>query len=119
MSKLFKQSMFVIGSALLPVLTFAQADATSILDEVQNILNTVIPIVMTLALLYFFWGLATYILGAGDEEKRKAGRGMMVWGIIALFVMAAVWGLTGVIAKTFGIRQGTGAPNVGPMIPTN
>ncbi len=111
--------MFVVGTALLPVLAFAQADATSILDQVQNILNMVIPIVMTLALLYFFWGLAQYILGAGDEEKCKGGRDMMIWGIIALFVMAAVWGLTGVIAKTFGIRQGTGAPNVQPLIPNN
>ena len=110
--------MFVVGIALLPVLAFAQADARSILLDIQGILNTVIPIVMTLALLYFFWGLATYILGAGDEEKRKSGRMIMVWGIIALFVMAAVWGLTGVIAKTFGIRQGTGAPPVGPLIPS-
>lgn len=110
--------MFAVGVAFLPVFAFAQADAGSILLTIQGIFNTAIPIVMTLALLYFFWGLATYILGAGDEEKRKAGRGMMVWGIIALFVMAAVWGLTGVIARTFNIRQGTGAPPVGPLIPT-
>ncbi len=102
--------MFVVGVALLPALAFAQ-EATSILEKVQSILNLVVPIVMTLALLYFFWGLANYILGAGDEEKRKAGRDMMIWGVIALFVMASVWGLVEVLNNTF-----LGGRNFGPPI---
>ena len=109
MSKLFKQLMFVVSLALLPAFALAQTVDT-ILLRVQNILNIVIPIVMTLALLYFFWGLAQYILGTGDEEKRAAGRGMMIYGIIALFVMAAVWGLVGVIGRTFGVSTTGGAP---------
>ena len=118
MSKSFKKLAFVAGTVLLPTFALAQ-DVTSIFIKIQEILNVIIPIVMTLALLYFFWGLATYILGgSADEEKRAAGRSMMIYGVIALFVMAAVWGLTGVLANTFGIRQGTGAPPVAPLIPT-
>ena len=120
MSKLFKQSMFVIGGALLPVLAFAQVvpnqDVPGILSRIQDIFIIVIPIIMTLALLYFLWGLAHYILGAGDEEKRKAGRDMMIYGIIALFVMAAVWGLVGVLGRTVGVGTGGATPDL-PEVP--
>lgn len=116
MSKLIKKSLFALGVVLLPAFAFAQT-VNTILLQVQNILDIVIPIVMTLALLYFFWGLANYILGTGDEEKRKAGREMMIYGIIALFVMAAVWGLVGVIGRTFNVSTTGGAPNSGNLIP--
>ena len=101
-----------MGAVLLPALALAQTDVQGILLTVQDILNIIIPIIMTLALLYFFWGLANYILGVGDEEKRKAGREMMIYGIIALFVMAAVWGLVRVVGTTFGVQTNTGAGSV-------
>jgi len=109
MSKSFKKSIFAVGVALLPVLALAQTNVQSILATVQSILDIVVPIIMALALIYFFWGLATYILGASaDEEKRAAGRNMMIYGIIALFVMAAVWGLVKVVGSTFDVRTGEG-----------
>ena len=118
MFKMLKKIMFVIGVTLLPAFVFAQ-DGTvgGIFRQIQSILNIIIPIVMTLALLYFFWGLAQYILGAGDEEKRASGRGMMIYGIIALFAMAAVWGLVEVLNNTFLGGVNTSAPPVGPLIP--
>jgi len=44
-----------------------------------------------------------YITAGGDEEKRKAGRNTMLYGIIGLFVMVAVWGLVNVLISTFGL----------------
>ncbi len=41
----------------------------------------------------------------------------MIAGIIALFVMAAVWGLVGVLANTFGVQTGGAAtPPEVPLI---
>ena len=48
MSKMFKKSMFAVGVALLPVLTFA-ADTGStvgtILFKIQNIFGIVVPVI--------------------------------------------------------------------------
>lgn len=52
------------------------------------------------ALLFFFWGLATYILNAGNDEKKKEGRNIMIWGLLALFIMVSVWGIINVIRDT-------------------
>ena len=76
---------------------------------VQYLLNIIVPIVMTLALIYFFLGLAKYIYSASDDEKKGEGRNQMIYGVIALFVMATVWGLVGVLNQTF-----LGGTNTGP-----
>jgi len=61
--------------------------------DLKKLLDLLIPIAITLALLFFIWGLAQFILASGDEEKKKEGKQRMIWGIIALFVIVSVWGI--------------------------
>jgi hypothetical protein len=75
------------------------------LVEIGNIISGIIPIIVALALLFFFFGLAKYILSAGDEEKKSQGRSIMIWGIIALFVMVSVWGLVRLVQETFDLQD--------------
>lgn len=104
-----KKTLSLAGTFALPALALA-ATFNSIVAQVQDLLNLLIPILITLAVIYFFWGLANYILNAGDTEKKEEGRNIMIWGIVALFVMVSIWGLVGLIGSTFGIQQGgTGA----------
>ena len=57
-------------------------------------LTLIIPIVASLALLAFFWGLVKFIFNlSGDTKSVKDGRDLMVWGTIALFIMISVWGI--------------------------
>lgn len=100
-----KKFIFISALAFVPAIAFAQTGTTflNVLNATGDLISTATPIVVALALLYFFWGLAKYILNAGDEEKKKEGRQVMIWGIIALFVIVAVWGLVNLIASTFDI----------------
>jgi len=89
-------------------------------QSIGSIVNTLLPIVVAIALLGFFWGLAKFIFAAGDESKKEEGKRVMVWGVIALFVMVSVWGLVFFIGNAVGIGQGQGlgqvpgvAPNTG------
>lgn|SRR3989344_4237679 len=74
---------------------------TEILNKFGELINLATPIVVALALLYFFWGLAQYILNASNEEKKKEGKAIMIWGILALFIMVSVWGIINVVRTTF------------------
>lgn len=85
-----------------PVFAFA-ADLTTVLAKVGDLIGAATPIVVALALVYFFWGLGNFILGSGSEEKRKEAISIMIYGIIALFVMVSVWGIVNVLQTTFGI----------------
>ena len=60
---------------------------------VLDILKAAIPLAASLALLAFFWGLARFIMNAGDAKGNKEGKNLMIWGTIALFVMVSVWGI--------------------------
>jgi len=93
-------------SYLFPAIAFAQGGLEGILDTIGNLINLATPIVVALALLYFFWGLAKYILASGDAVDAAKGRDMMIWGIIALFVMVSVWGVVGLLGDTLSINQG-------------
>lgn len=87
-----------------------------ILQVLANLIGFATPIVVALALLYFFWGLATYILNAKDTEKQKEGRSIMIWGILALFIMVSVWGIINVVRDTF--LQGTSNNIIVPGVET-
>lgn len=94
----------------LPMLAFAVADTglstlAELIRGVGGIINLLIPLVAALALLYFFWGLAKFILAAGDEGEREKGKSIMIWGIIALFILASVWGLVNFLGDVFDLEN--------------
>lgn len=72
-----------------------------IINTLGGLLNALAPVVVALALVYFFWGLAQYVLNSADEDKRKEGRNIMIWGTLALFIMLSVWGIINVLQDTF------------------
>ncbi len=93
-----------------PLFTLAATSISEIATTIRGILgNYIIPLLFTIALVYFLVGVIKYIASAGDENKRKEGTQMMLYGIIGLFVMVAVWGLVNLIWNT--LRLDTGAPD--------
>lgn len=68
---------------------------------VGGILNSLLPIVMAMTLLAFFWGLAKFIRNAGDPKEIQKGKDIMKWGIIALFVMVSFVGIINVFTGDF------------------
>lgn len=97
--------------ALSPMMAAAQTlgNVTTLLQSISNLVRLALPIVVGLALLGFFWGLMKFIFAAGDEGEREKGKQIMIYGIIALFVMVAVWGLVGFIANALGVQTGGSA----------
>ncbi len=103
----------IIGTLLFaPMFAFAQqlGNITTLIRSIGNIIQILIPITAALALLYFFWGLAKFILNSADEEKRSEGKHIMIWGVVALFVIVSVWGLTGFIGDALDINTPQSQP---------
>lgn len=88
----------------------------SALVTITGWINGLIPLVISIALLVFLVGIVQYVTAGGDEEKRTAARGMIIFGIIALFVMVSVWGFVNILARTFfGSGQSAIAPAYVPQ----
>lgn len=58
------------------------------------------PLLFTIALTWFIWGVAEFIRNAENSDARKKGKQKMLWGIIALFVMVTFLGITTIFTQT-------------------
>lgn len=98
MIKIFK-NILIATLSLSPVMAFAGDGRLSgikgLIQAVGGLINPLIAIVIGIALLSFFWGLVKFIfrVGGGDENAVKNGKQLMIWGLIALFVMIAFGGI--------------------------
>jgi hypothetical protein len=76
-----------------PTLAFAQdiefGYFYSLLGNIRNLVDNVIPILIGVALIIFFWGLVKYV----KEPESGEGRKVMIAGLVALFIMVSVWGI--------------------------
>ena len=111
----------IVGAAslALPLSTFAAGtNIKDIVLTIKSLMDLGIPILITLALIYFLYGLAEYIFKANDVDTRTEGRERMIQGIIALFVMSTVWGLVGVISNTFNVQpEGVDNALINDLVP--
>jgi hypothetical protein len=106
---------------ILPVLTvlmvsplFASAqqyfgNIGGIITSIGHLVKLALPVVIGLALLAFFYGLLKFIFNGGDEEKRKESIQVMIYGVIALFVMVSVWGLVRFVGNSLGVNDQGGS----------
>jgi hypothetical protein len=94
--------------AFMPMVTFAVNDANAfdIMATINQILGWLIPILITLAVVYFIWGVIQYTLSS-DEEAKKNARSKIIQGLIGLFVIVAFWGIIKIVTNTFGVGPGT------------
>ena len=93
-----------------PLAAAAQTTINDLINTLKGILGYLIPFFMVLATVIFLWGVIQYITAGGEEEKIKSGRTYMLWGLIALFVMIALWGLVNVLASTFNVGTNNTIP---------
>ncbi|MEI6280397.1 MAG: hypothetical protein WCP17_00115 [bacterium] len=110
-----KKNLMVLSGSVLgfaPVVAFAQgasaqcaansATIGNIICIVGRTLNSIIPIIILLGVVYFIWGVVTFVI-ASDEEAKAAGKNRIIYGIIGLAVIVAMWGLVNILVNTFGI----------------
>jgi len=125
-------ALFGLGAIMAPFVVFAQGigltgattttcsslfpggDIGFVLCQIGNILNKVVPILIVLGVVFFVWGVVTYVISS-DEEAKKKGRNRMIWGLIGLVVIVGMWGLVKIVTNSFGL--GNTATFQAPTVP--
>lgn len=114
--KKFTRFLLLTAFMVLPAVAFAAApqNLQDLVVRAQDFIRLLVPLAMSLAILAFVWGLLKYMFNADNPAKRKEGYSFMLYGILALFVMASVWGLVALLGNTiFGGGVGGGGGNGG------
>lgn len=91
-----------ISLLLVPAAAFAQrqppADFKGLVELLLGLIGLIVPLLFTLALLVFLWGITqAWIIGGGDSARVEKGKSIALAGIIGLIVMSAVWGIVALI----------------------
>ncbi len=92
----------------LEIFPIAEADVVTLVKSIDRVvINPVIFFLFAVAMVYFLYGLARYFLSPDSTEVRDASKAQMIWGVIGLFIMVAVFGILQVILNTFNIMGPT------------
>jgi len=94
-----------LGAMILTPFFAYAATVMTILTQIRDILNAVIPILMVLATVVFLWGIILYVVAGSDEEKVERAKGFIITGLVGLFVMIAIWGIVQAIVSQFGLAN--------------
>jgi len=110
-----------------PTAVFAQTNApvrdfNSLTVKATSIGNTIIGILIALAVIFIIYNVLMFIVKASDPEGRKAYQSAILWGIVGLAVILSIWGLVAILTNTFGTTTGGQGPvqeyPVNPIPPT-
>lgn len=81
----------------------ASTSAGQLLKKVVAVVvNPIITLFFIMALSVFVFGVFEFIKGADNEEARKKGQQHMMWGILGLFLMTAVFALITLLGNFVG-----------------
>lgn len=78
----------------------------------RYITNPLIVLMFSVALVYFLYGVFEFLMNADKADEREIGKSHMIWGIVGMFIMFAVFTILHLIEQTVGVST----PN--PNIPT-
>ena len=98
----------------MPVVTFAQDggvipdDGGPFGDLLKNILtfsnNVLIPFILGIGFLVFVWGMFQYfIAGGANDEKKEAGKSLMVYATLGFVLIIIFWGVVNLVASSTGL----------------
>jgi hypothetical protein len=92
----------------------------SLLTLVSGLSTRLVPILITVAVLVFFWFVIQFIVkGNQDAEAKQASVKGMMYSVGALFVMVSIWGIIGFLGNVLGINAGGNIPIPGVPAVTN
>jgi hypothetical protein len=84
----------------------AAQEAASFVTRLNDaILFPLIALLSGVALLFFLYGCAEYIMNAANDQAREQGKKHITYGIIGLLVMVSAYSILTLATGTFGLDQ--------------
>lgn len=84
----------------------ASAVADRLIQNISGVIvNPLIVLMFTFALVVFLWGVRAYITGADNPEVRAKGANGILWGIIGMALMFMAFTIVRITLNTFGLQD--------------
>lgn len=84
-------------------------------DIIENVIKAMLGLVGSLALAVFIYGGFTWVISAGNEEKIKKGKDMIMWAALGLMLIFTSYALINLVLTSI---SGNATPSIdGPAQP--
>ena len=96
--------IFISSGFIVPAVSFASGEGLEgLLLAIKDLTGLALPFLVSSSILFFFWGTAQFILNGAGDKTREDGKQKMIWGVVALFIMASIFGILQSISSTIGV----------------
>lgn len=83
-----------------PGVAFAVENLKELVSELISIVNAIIPLLFSVVLVGFIWGIIKYLFSA-DVTKLKDARKYIVFSVVAIAVMMSIWSIALFLKNSF------------------
>lgn len=84
-----------------------------IIAKVIGYLNSILFLLMALAIIIFIWYVIQYFIK--PNEDRKDANSYIMYSVIGFFVILSIWGIVRIVQNTFNIRNIGSTPTFGEI----
>ena len=96
-------TLFTIGVSATIAADPSATKITTTITNTKAVVNNLIILAFSVAVLVFAFGVVKFITAAGDPVKLQKAKGIIVWGIVGLAVLASITGLITYLGGYFGV----------------
>lgn len=72
----------------------------ALVGQLIGLINIIIPVLAAAALALFFVGVVRFIYNT-SEHGRIGDKQLIVWGLVAIFVLFSLWGIVRLLTRSF------------------
>lgn len=83
----------------------AETGVFKLTEDITGWIEKIIPVLFAVALLTLLFGLVRFLFNNGNDDAVADGKRIMIWGLVAMFVMASVWGIVKFGQTSFGLED--------------
>ncbi len=86
----------------LPMVGFAATPRNfkELADVFATIMNWGVTLLITAAIVIYFWGAVIRIMEHGESEDSAEMRSFLMTGLLVIFVMVSIWGILALLQNT-------------------
>ncbi len=99
--------LLLITILTIPNITFAISSFSDLVEKFVGLINVIIPILISLAIVIFFYNTGKGIFGNAKSsgEAQTQLKETLLWGVLIIFVMVSIWGILNLIGGEFNLMQ--------------
>jgi ABC-type Na+ efflux pump permease subunit len=100
-------------------LNSAANNLSGFIGNLTKAVNAAVPLLLAVAVVVFIYSVIKYIIGAKGPEERKKNTNLLIWSVVAIAVILALFGLAQFLTGFFGINTGGINSSELPSVNTN